>query len=394
MSQPSPAESVVRVSRLPRVAAAFVLVCALLAPGIASAATAPPFVAELVITDEVFRASSSLSAADIQAFLEKQTGVLDTTLAPRHADGTMQPVSLLVWEVSQEFNVNPKVMLVMLQKEQSLLTKTAPTQYALDWAFGFGCPDGVPVEQRDPAYKGLGNQIWYAARALNSYAETSWVPGQARPFTCLNCVTANPPISVSNFVPANLATYKLYVYTPHSHGPTSAIYGGNFLFWTSYWKFFDEGPLASPAVKPVYRFYNKKNGTHFYTASETERYTVLRTLSATYAYEGPGYWVNTANPANTVSLYRFYNKKNGTHFYTASETEAANVKATLAATYTYEGPVYGVSSVPDNATPMYRFYNKKTNSHFYTIDAVERDRVIATLGATYAFEGVAYFIGN
>jgi hypothetical protein len=392
MSQPSPAGSVVRVSRFSRFAAALVLVCALLAPGIASAATAPPFVAELVISDDVFRASSSLSAADIQAFLEKQTGVLDTTLAPRHADGTMQPVSLLIWEVSQEFNVNPKVLLVMLQKEQSLLTKTAPSQNTLDWALGFGCYDGSTPETRDQKYKGLGNQIWYAAQALNSYAETSWVPGQKRTI-CTNCVTqAYTPNT--EFVAANLATYKLYVYTPHSHGPTSDIYGGNYLFWTVYWKYFDEGPLASPAVKPVYRFYNKKTGTHFYTASEAERYTVLRTLTATYTYEGPGYWVNTANPVNSVSLYRFYNKKNGTHFYTASETEAANVKATLAATYTFEGPVYGVSNLPDNATPMYRFYNKKTNSHFYTIDPVERDRLIANLASTYVFEGVAYYIGN
>ena len=393
MSQPSPADFAARVSRIPRITAALVLACALLAPGIASAATAPPFDATLVISDDVFRASSALSAADIQAFLEKQTGVLDTTLAPRHADGTMQPVSLLIAEVAVEFNVNPKVLLVMLQKEQGLITKTAPSQYALDWAFGFGCPDGVPVEQRDPAYKGLGNQIWYAARALNSYAETSWTPGQKRT-VCLNCVTANPALLDYAFVAQNLATYKLYVYTPHSHGPTPDIYGGNYLFWTTYWRYFDEGPLVSAAVKPVYRFYNKKTGTHFYTASEAERYTVLRTLSATYTYEGPGYWVNTANPANSVSLYRFYNKKNGTHFYTASEAEANNVKATLAATYTYEGPVYGVSNSPDNATPMYRFYNKKTNSHFYTIDPVERDRVIATLGGTYLFEGVAYYIGN
>lgn len=392
MLKPSPAGSLARVARISRIAAALVLAFALLAPGIASAATAPPFVPESVVADDVFRASSSLSAADIQAFLERYTGVLDTTTAPRHADGTLQPVSLLIWEVAQEFNVNPKVLLVMLQKEQSLITKLAPTQYALDWAFGFGCPDGVPVESRDLAYKGLGNQIWYAARALDAYAETTWKPGLKRTI-CTNCVIA-PYTYNTEFVAANLATYKLYVYTPHSHGPSSGIYGGNYLFWTTYWKFFDEGPLANPAVKPVYRFYNNKNGSHFYTASEAERYSVTRTLSAVYVFEGPAYFVNEANASNNMPLYRFYNKKNSSHFYTASAEEKALVIATLSATFAFDGPTYNVSSSPENAAPMYRFYNKRTGSHFYTASDAERDTVIATLSGSYAYEGVAYYVGR
>lgn len=381
-----------RVLRPSRIAAALVLTYALLAPGVALAATAPPFVPQLIISDEVFRASSSLSTTDIQAFLEKQTGVLDTTLAPRHSDGTMQPVSLLIWEVSQEFSINPKVMLVMLQKEQSLITKTAPTQYALDWAFGFGCPDGVPVELRDPSYKGLGNQIWYAARALNSYAETTWKPGLERTI-CTNCVTASYTPDY-HFVAQNLATYKLYVYTPHSHGPTPDIYGGNYLFWTTYWRFFDEGPLADPAMRPVYRFYNQKNGSHFYTVSEAERLTVIRKWSSTYTYEGPAYSVNSANPANSVELYRFYNKKSGSHFYTASAEERAIVNARWSAIYTDEGVAYRVASTSEGNTPVYRFYNNKNGSHFYTASADERDVVLAQWPNVFSFEGVAYYIGQ
>ncbi|MRS12732.1 MAG: hypothetical protein EG823_06640 [Actinobacteria bacterium] len=384
-----------RARVIPRIRPAIVavaLACALVAPSLASAATAPPFVAELVISDDVFRASSSLSAADIQAFLEKYPGVLDTTLAPRHADGVMTPVSQLIWEVSQEFTVNPKVLLVMLQKEQGLLTKTAPSQTTLDWALGFGCYDGSTPETRDPAYAGLGNQIWYAARALDVYGQTTWTPGMKRTI-CINCVTT-PYTANTEFVPQNLATYKLYVYTPHSHGPTPDIYGGNYLFWTVYWKYFDEGPLANPAVRPVYRFYNKKNGSHFYTAAEAERYTVIRLWPDTYTYEGPAYWVNTANPSNVVPLHRFYNKKNGSHFYTASEDEKNNVIAKFGATYNYEGPVYNVSMTPEGGSPMYRFYNKKNGSHFYTTSATEADTVIANYAATYTYEGVAYYIGN
>lgn len=393
MSKPSPAGLASRVRALSALTAAALCV-ALLAPAAAFAATAPPFQPTLVIADDVFRASGSLSAADIQAFLEKYPGVLDTTLAPRHADGSMQPVSLLIWEVSQEFSINPKVLLTMLQKEQGLLTKTAPTQTTLDWAFGFGCYDGSTPETRDPKYKGLGNQIWWAAASLDVYAESTWKPGLVRtPYVCADCVTDRlNPVRDYAFVPQNLATYKLYVYTPHSHN--SVIGGGNYLFWKVYWTYFDEGPLAPASLKPVYRFYNKGNGTHFYTASEAERYTVIRKLAAIYTYEGPAYWVNTANATNSLPLYRFYNQKKGTHFYTASESEKQNVIATLSGTFTYEGPVYNVSSSAENATSMFRFYNRRTGTHFYTASAEERDSVMAKLAGTYTYEGVAYYIGN
>ncbi|MRR11134.1 hypothetical protein EG835_01280 [bacterium] len=392
MSKPSPAGSRSRIRAFRRIAAVLVLCASVLAPAAASAATAPPFVPQLVIADDVFRASSALEVADIQAFLERYPGGLDTTLAPRHADGTMQPVSLLIWEVAQEFNINPKVLLVTLQKEQSLITKTAPSQTTLDWALGFGCYDGSTPETRDPKYKGLGNQIWYAARALDSYAETTWTPGLKRTI-CINCVTT-PYTPDVNFVAQNISTYKLYVYTPHSHGPTSDIYGGNYLFWTTYWKYFDEGPLQSAALKPVYRFYNKVAGTHFYTASEAERYNVMRRMSATFTYEGPAYRVNTANPVNSSPLYRFFNKKNGTHFYTASEAEKQSVIDRMSATFTFEGPVYNVSTVPDNADPMFRLYDRRTGTHFYTTSAEERDAAANRPGTTYIYEGIAYYIGK
>jgi hypothetical protein len=196
------------------------------------------------------------------------------------------------------------------------------------------------------------------------------------------------------FVAANLATYKLYVYTPHSHGPTPDIYGGNYLFWVVYWRYFDEGPLANPSLAPVFRFYNKVNGSHFYTASESERLTVIRRWPETYTFEGPAYTINMANPANNVLLYRFYNKKNGSHFYTASLDEANSVILNLSRVYDFEGPVYHVSATPEGCTPMYRFYNKRNGSHFYTISEDERATVIAKYSATYDFEGIAYYIGQ
>jgi len=148
--------------------------------------------------------------------------------------------------------------------------------------------------------------------------------------------------------------------------------------------------VTSP--RPIYRFYNSKNGTHFYTATGPERDVVANTLASTYAYEGIAYGV-VASAANADPLYRFYNRKNGSHFYTASTIERDRVKSELSATYNYEGPAYNVcvSSV-EGATPVYRFFNKKTGSHFYTISEVERADVSSRLTATYNYEGPAFYL--
>jgi hypothetical protein len=144
----------------------------------------------------------------------------------------------------------------------------------------------------------------------------------------------------------------------------------------------------------VYRFYNKKNGSHFYTASEAEKASVIKNLSATYTYEGPAYTINNANAANSQWLYRFYNKKNGSHFYTASEVEKASVIKNLSATYSYDGPAYKVCAVspPVNSATVWRFYNSKNRSHFYTSDPAEKDNVLATLSSIYSLEGPGFYL--
>ncbi|MEI8081233.1 MAG: hypothetical protein WCI74_05250 [Actinomycetes bacterium] len=153
---------------------------------------------------------------------------------------------------------------------------------------------------------------------------------------------------------------------------------------------------VSPAVDmlPVYRFYQKKNGSHFYTSDPAERDNVIAKYGAVYKFEGEAYSVNRANPANNAPLFRFYNKKNGSHFYTASVSERDRVLATLSATYTYDGPAYDVclSAPPVSDKTVHRFYNKKNGSHFYTADPAEKALVETNLSATYAYDGPGFFL--
>ncbi|MDH4140764.1 MAG: hypothetical protein OEV43_09370, partial [Coriobacteriia bacterium] len=151
--------------------------------------------------------------------------------------------------------------------------------------------------------------------------------------------------------------------------------------------------VLTATLMPVHRFYNVKTGVHFYTASESEKASVIANLGHIFHYEGVSYQINTSNPVNSQWLHRFYNAKAGVHFYTASESEKASVIANLGHIYTYEGPAYKVSTTP-TPKPVWRFYNFKKGVHFYTADPNEKNNVLATLGWTYSLDGIGYHIGQ
>lgn len=152
---------------------------------------------------------------------------------------------------------------------------------------------------------------------------------------------------------------------------------------------------GAPMIE-VYRFFNMKNGVHFYTASVVERDATIQNLAAIYKYEGVAYVLYPGSPQNSQPLWRFYNKKKGFHFYTASNAERDSVIQNLSATYQFEGEAYKVSPtkvvVVHAESVVWRFYNKKTGSHFYTHDGIEKDNVIKTLSKTYRYEGPAFWI--
>jgi len=122
---------------------------------------------------------------------------------------------------------------------------------------------------------------------------------------------------------------------------------------------------------------------------------VKANLSATFAYEGVAYSVNPAN--NTQPLYRFYNRTAGSHFYTACDSEAASIQANLSHIFTYEGRTYAVNqaSVP-NSIPVWRFFNRQNGSHFFTTSSAEKDALTASMSLSriYKFEGIAFWLGQ
>ncbi|HET6350580.1 MAG TPA: hypothetical protein VFG89_00405 [Coriobacteriia bacterium] len=172
---------------------------------------------DTIISQSAFRAADSMTIEQIQAFLDKQPGVL-ATYRTRDHNGEMHSVAEMIAEAAKAWRISPKVLLVKLQKEQSLLSKSGPSQRALDWALGVGKTDSRTLSK----YKGFGNQVWYGAKSLDTNTRP-WHEGISR------------AIDGSVVNPTNSATYSLYRYTPHLHG--------NMSFWLLYWRYFGD-PLA------------------------------------------------------------------------------------------------------------------------------------------------------
>lgn len=186
--------------------------------------TAPSggFDPDFVMDEAVFRDSSSMNAQEIQKFLEQQPGSLARYRTADHTGRVTSPAEMIA-EAATARGINPKVILAILQKEQSLLAKGNPTQRSLDWAMGCGKTDSRTFTK----YKGFGKQIWFGAERLVENARP-WRAG----------ITLR--IDGNTVYPANSATYSLYKYTPHFRGTMS--------FWMLYWRYFGD-PKSMPSAQ-------------------------------------------------------------------------------------------------------------------------------------------------
>lgn len=197
-----------------------------------------------IIADEVFYDESAMSQRQIQEFLTRvgegcRQGEDGTEcLAVYTEDSPSYDASdycfafegragdtaaSIISKAGTACGINPQVLLVMLQKEQGLLTASGSRLHEgrYDTAMGYGCPDTATC---DPKYFGLSNQVYRAAMQLRMYANSPQ-KYQIRPFK-ENTVLFHPDSACGGqkvFV-ENYATAGLYNYTPYQ--PDSAALQG------------------------------------------------------------------------------------------------------------------------------------------------------------------------
>ncbi|GAB3119326.1 hypothetical protein [Glaciibacter psychrotolerans] len=225
----------------------------------------------LIISDYDFYNPYAMTQADIQAFLRGQNcrpkdGSLcltdyrqTTTTQPAQGDGHCaayrgarhESASRIIAKVAAACTISPRVLLVLLQKEQSLLTRPSASGYLR--ATGYGCPDTADC---DTTYFGFFNQLYNAAWQFRQYTEhpdRAYAIGTVTVGFHPNATCGSAPVTIRN-----QATANLYNYTPYQ--PNAAVLAsagsdgdgcstfGNLNFWTFYTAWFGpsvEGPFPA-----------------------------------------------------------------------------------------------------------------------------------------------------
>lgn len=241
--------------------------------------------------DSTFRASFTMSASDIQSFLQSRgsglanysdiedcgptSGSHYTYYAQHYSCGTSQLASKIIYDAAQTYGINPQVILATLQKEQSLVTTPNPSASQLTYAMGYGCPDSGTC-----SYPGFFNQVdngtWQFRLDFSRLTgDTSWwntttgypCGGQTRYYS--QGLIPNNNVTFADdygnayitFVIPNASTATLYCYTPHVFpGSSQQYYSGNywFVYYFSQWFGATTTPYAfkSASSGVVYLFVN------------------------------------------------------------------------------------------------------------------------------------------
>jgi hypothetical protein len=238
------------------------------------------FNAARIMDDSVFFNPNTMSSVDIQNFLNSKVPVCDTNHAPgggynppficlkdyvqtttaqagdqycASVPGGTKSAATIIKEVASACNINPQVIIVLLQKEQSFITDTWPWPLQYERATGFGCPDHNNG-QCYPEYAGFFKQVYYGARQFQIYAKRPELFNFRAGQTANILYNPDAGCGSSAVTIQNQATAGLYNYTPYqpnsnvlnaAHGqvvPCGAY--GNINFWWQFWSWFGN-PIGS-----------------------------------------------------------------------------------------------------------------------------------------------------
>lgn len=218
----------------------FIVIFGLLGLGLTpQSVSAFEFKKNFILSDNEFRDSTALSLGGIKNFL-KEKGSFMVDYLTTDVSGETVSAAEIIYNSAQAYDLNPKVLLVMAEKESSAVTNSNQTSANTDWTLGYAVCDGCSKDDPDVAkYAGLAKQFDAAGnRIANSYLTdledhgytiSGWGPGITK--------TTIDGIQVT---PTNDATAALYTYNPcvGAYGGGDPNYGCNSLFAKLYYSWF------------------------------------------------------------------------------------------------------------------------------------------------------------
>jgi hypothetical protein len=241
----------------------------------AEAADSRQFDAGNLISDAQFYDGGSMTAGEVQSFLNSQVSACRsgyTCLKDYRQDtpnratvsgacaayqgGAGESAAAIIYKVGVACGISQRAMLVLLQKEQGLVTDTWPTTRQYRSATGYGCPDTADC---DAAYYGFFNQVYNAALQFKYYAAnpSRWNHVAGQVFNVR--ISPNAACGTIPVLIQNTATAGLYNYTPYTPNAAALanLYGtgdscsayGNRNFWRIYSDWFGSPTVASSLLR-------------------------------------------------------------------------------------------------------------------------------------------------
>jgi uncharacterized protein with LGFP repeats len=253
-------------------------------PAPAAAATAADWDPGYIIDDRVFYDSNAMTASEVQSFLDgkvrscasggsclKTYGQATTSIAAdRYCSGyegaAYQTAAQIIDSVARSCGISQRVLLVLLEKEQSLVTSRAPSAWNYTAAMGQGCPD---FQACNPDYAGFFKQVYHAARQFEIYRlnPNSYGYRAGRENTIL--YNPNRSCGTRTVYIANQATAALYIYTPYTPNAAALnnMYGtgdgcstyGNRNFWRMFTDWFGN-PRSYSVLDGFASYYAARGG--------------------------------------------------------------------------------------------------------------------------------------
>ena len=204
------------------------LVCFSLLLTTALPAVALTFDPNYIISDAEINDYTTMTPEQIQKFLTTKGSYLANYVAV-DLDGNVKSASELIYDRATTNKLNPQFLLVLLQKEQGLIEDDSPRTSQLDWATGYGCPDGSGCNTR---WQGFFKQINSASLQFRDYLDNPHLYNYRVSETyIIQDKTSQNSLNITEVKPINVATAALYNYTPH-------VYNGNYNFWKLWQNYF------------------------------------------------------------------------------------------------------------------------------------------------------------
>ena len=230
----------------------------------ARAANAASFDPGLLISDALFFDGNAMNADAVQNFLSSRVRSCQSgsTCLKDYIQDTPQKAAVsgrcgaydgragesaaqIIARVGAACGISPKVLLVMLEKEQGLVSSTAPSASRFRIAMGYGCPDTAAC---DTTFYGFFNQVYQAAKQFKTYAVTPTIWGHVAGRVNQVRLHPNAQCGTTAVYIQNQATAGLYNYTPYQPNAAALgnLYGtgdacssyGNRNFWRAYTDWF------------------------------------------------------------------------------------------------------------------------------------------------------------